>query len=134
MDGDNKGVFFKVEIFQADTYSFHLDKTPERIYPESVQQSFSYPLAYIQLGRLEGGDVQKYQAFQSRRRTLYHKHDNLQPGTYIVHARIDYDRDYEDKFEVNLAVYAGTACNVTLASHDEAAMFTGDPNVEWSGM
>ena len=58
---------------------------------------------------------------------------NLKPGTYIVYARIDFDKQFEDKFDVNLAVYASTACNITLASHDEAAMFSGDPDVQWAG-
>ena len=29
------------------------------------------------------------------------------------------------------AVYSEYACNVEFASHEEAVIFTGDPNVEW---
>lgn len=42
---------------------------------------------------------------------------------------IDYDGEFENDFDVNLAIYASTACNIRLASHEEAVIFTGDPDV-----
>ena len=80
-------------MFAPGTYSFHLDKTPERIYPDNVQSMYRYPLAHLEIGKLDGGYVEKYQGFQSRRRTLCRRYD-LQPGTYIVYARIDFDKDF----------------------------------------
>ena len=54
-DPERKGAYFAVEILQAGEYCFNIDKTPERIYPEKVQEAFRYPEAHIELGRLNGG-------------------------------------------------------------------------------
>lgn len=86
-DPERKGVYFTVDILQAGEYSFNIDKTPERIYPESVQETFRYPEAHIELGRLDGGSCERYQGLRSARRTLFKK-QNLQPGTYVIWARI----------------------------------------------
>ena len=68
------------------------------------------------------------QGFRSGRRTLYKK-EQLNPGTYVAKVTIDYDGEFENDFDVNLAIYASTACNIRLASHEEAVIFTGDPDV-----
>lgn len=94
-DPENKGVYFSVEVFQPGEYSFNIDKTPERIYPDKVQSKFQYPDALIEIGRLNGGSIQKSQGLRSRRRTLFKK-EVLQPGTYIVRAQISYDKKFEN--------------------------------------
>lgn len=36
-DPGNKGVFYALTIAKAGTYSLHVDKNPERSYPDKVQ-------------------------------------------------------------------------------------------------
>ena len=94
-DPENKGVYFTVEILQAGLYSFNIDKTPERIYPDQYQNKFHYPEAHLEIGRIEGGSCHRLQGFRSGRRTLFKK-ENLQPGTYVVMAKIDYNPQFEN--------------------------------------
>ena len=51
-DPHNKGCYFKVEILQKGSYSLQIDKTPERSYPETIQNSFRYPTALFDIGKL----------------------------------------------------------------------------------
>lgn len=53
-DAENKGVYFTVEIFKEGLYSFNVDKTPERIYPDKFQEMFRYPSALLELGKVDG--------------------------------------------------------------------------------
>lgn len=126
------GVYFHVDILEEGVYSFHVDKTPERIYPEKYQEIFRYPDAIFEIGRVEGNSVKKYQGLRSARRTLFKK-ETLSPGTYIAFVKIQYDPDFEDQYDVNLAVYSETPCNVQLASREEAVLYSGDPDVKWTG-
>lgn len=68
-----QGVYFAVDIVQEDLYSFQIDKTPERIYPDKYQEQFQYPEALIEIGKLNGNSCQKYQGLRSARRTLIKK-------------------------------------------------------------
>jgi len=56
---------------------------------------FQYPEALIEVGRLQGNSIQKYQGLRSAKRTLVQKH-KLSPGKYIVFVRISYHKDWED--------------------------------------
>ena len=89
-DPECKGIYFKVTILQAGHYSFQIDKTPERIYPDKYQEMFRYPEAHIELGRVEGDQCQRIQGLRSRRRTLF-KQVDINAGTYVVWAKIAYD-------------------------------------------
>ena len=51
-DKELNGVYFTIDILQEGVYSFHVDKTPERIYPEKYQEMFKYPEAIIEIGRI----------------------------------------------------------------------------------
>lgn len=51
-DPENKGVYFRVTVPSNGNYSFQMDKTPERIYPDQYQSAFRYPLSHIELGKL----------------------------------------------------------------------------------
>jgi hypothetical protein len=42
-DKQCKGVYFAIDIAKEDLYSFQVDKTPERIYPDKYQNMFQYP-------------------------------------------------------------------------------------------
>ena len=92
-DPDNKGVYYQVKIVKEGNYSFHLDKTPERSYPDKTQDEFRYPNATVFIGKFDGEDVSDRKSYASSRRTLY-KGYNLEPGTYIVKANIDYDSKF----------------------------------------
>ena len=49
--------------------------------------------------------MKKFQGLRSARRTLFKK-ETLTPGRYVAYVKISYDRDFEDQFDVNLAVYS----------------------------
>ena len=68
----------------------------------------------------------------SSRRTLL-KTLHLNPGTYIVCAKTDYDKNVEKDFDVNLAVYGDYACKVELATRQQASMLAGH-EVDWEGV
>ena len=53
-DPDNKGVYYKLKIAKAGNYSLHVDKTPERSYPDKTQDEFRYPRAEIMIGKFDG--------------------------------------------------------------------------------
>lgn len=114
-DPDCRGVYFGVDIVKEDLYSFQVDKTPERIYPDKYQSMFQYPEAIIQIGKINGNQCQKFQGIRSAKRTSVQK-QRLTPGRYVVFVRIAYHKDFEDMYDVNLAVYAPTACNINLAT------------------
>ena len=105
-------------------YSLQLDKTPHRSYPEHIQERIRYPKASIRVGKLLGNRVELLPGVASLDRTLFGRYI-LQKGVYIVMAQIDYDRQLEKDFDVNLAVYAEYACKVELASHQEAVALAG---------
>ena len=67
--------------------------------------NFRYPSAEIQIGKLEENYTKKFRGLISKRRTLFKKLE-LTPGEYIVKAKIKYDPNYEEDYEVNLAVYS----------------------------
>ena len=46
--------------------------------------------------------------------------------------RIDYDSRFEKNYDVNLAIYAEYACDIEIATRNEAVAFTGNPNVQWN--
>lgn len=130
-DNECKGVFFKIRIVQSGFYSFHIDKTHERSFEASRQYQYSYPLSSLEIGRLNGAHYQKLGWNSTRKRTQY-EGVQLQPGEYIAKAKIDFDRNFEKDFDVNLAVYAEYACDIEFASQQEAIALTGDNNVSWT--
>lgn len=131
-DPGNKGCYFKVIIHKEGNYSFHVDKTPERILEDSRQSAFRYPIAEIEIGRHQGGEVADKKSGNSRRRTLYKDWD-LDAGEYIVFVKVHYDAQYEKDYDVNLAIYAEFPCEICLASRDEAIAFSQDEGVQWEG-
>ena len=124
-DPDNKGVFYKLDILQAGTYSLHVDKTPERSYPDKIQDQFRYPNSELHIGKNVEGSIENAKASQSSRRTLY-KGFSLDPGSYIVKVKIDYDGKFEKDYDVNLAVYAEFPCQLSWASQDQATALDPD--------
>jgi hypothetical protein len=44
------------------------------------------------------------------------KKERLGQGTYVVFVKISYHPDFEDQYDVNLAVYSSTVCNIRLAT------------------
>ena len=129
-DPELKGVYFRVTVPKQGQYSFQVDKTPERIYPDQYQSVFRYPEAHIELGKLDGEQCHRVQGLKSKRRTLFKKVECTE-GVYIAWVRIAYNNQFEKEFDVNLALYAEYACNVEFASHEEAVIFSGDPNIDW---
>lgn len=113
-------------------YSLQVDKTPERSFEDKLQNSYNYPTAKVDVGVLNGNNIQKLPAFQSNARTTQQKF-NLKPGTYIVKVRIDFDPQWEKDYDVNLAIYAQYPCVISLASKQEATLLEGRA-VNWSGV
>jgi hypothetical protein len=81
-------------IAREGQYSLQVDKTPERSFEDSRQQSYNYPRATVDLGILNGNNIQKLQGFTSNNRTTQQKY-NLKPGTYIAKVVIDFDSQFE---------------------------------------
>jgi hypothetical protein len=46
-DRYNEGVYFKVEIVENGTYSFQIDKTPQRSFEKTIEEEYSYPEATL---------------------------------------------------------------------------------------
>lgn len=69
-DPQNRGCYFKVTIHKTGNYSFHVDKTPKRSFEHSVQSQFTYPLAEIEIGKLNGNSVFGKSGTDSSWRTL----------------------------------------------------------------
>jgi hypothetical protein len=130
-DPKNEGCYFRVTIHKSGNYSFHVDKTPERALEDSRQNQFTYPLAEIEIGKLNGNSVVGKKGTNSRRRTLYYDID-VEAGVYVVFVRIHYDPQFEKDFDVNLAIYAEYPCEIALATAAEADNFAGR-NVNWAG-
>jgi hypothetical protein len=66
----------------------------------------------------------------SHRRTLFKKYD-LTPGIYISWVKISFNPEFEEDFEVTLAVYSEYTCGIDIASKVDAIRFRGDKNVDW---
>jgi hypothetical protein len=113
-------------------YSLQVDKTPERSFEDKLQNDYNYPTATVELGVLNGNNIQKLPAFQSNARTTQQKF-NLKPGTYIVKVRVDFNPQWEKDYDVNLAIYAQYPCVITFASNQEATILAGRA-VNWSGV
>ena len=130
-DRYNEGVYFKVEIVENGTYSFQIDKTPERSFTENVQEVYSYPEATLQLGQIVGSSCRRLQGIRSSRRTLFKQYD-LTPGVYVAFAKVNFNPTFEKDFEVNLAVYAEYACDIEVAPRNLVIQYTGNANVKWN--
>ncbi len=113
-DKNIEGVYFKIDILQKGYYSFHVDKTPERSFKDKMQDLYQYPEARIDLGKLNGNSCQKLESLISMKRTLFKGYE-LGPGTYVAYVKINFNRQFEKDFDVNLAVYSEYACNITIA-------------------
>lgn len=61
---------------------------------------------------------------------MYYK-QKLMPGRYVCFVRILYNVEFQDQYDVNLACYSSTACNIQLASKQQAIKFSGNVGVEW---
>ena len=68
----------------------------------------------------------------SKKRTLC-KEYRLEPGKYVVYAKIDFDSYYETKYSVTLAVYAEYCCGIYISSSEDAKKYTGNPHEQWTG-
>ena len=130
-DPQNKGCYFRVTIHKTGNYSFHVDKTPERSLEDSKQNQFTYPLAEIEIGKLNGNSVANKKGTNSRKRTQYYDID-IEAGVYVVFVKVHYDQQFEKDFEVNLAIYAEFPCEIALATAGEADIIAGR-NVDWIG-
>lgn len=58
-DPECKGAYFTIKVCHPATYSFQVDKTPERSFTGNKQRSYQYPEAWLEIGRLEGTNVIK---------------------------------------------------------------------------
>jgi hypothetical protein len=58
---------------------------------------------------LNGNSVVGKRGTNSRKRTLYYDID-VEAGQYIAFVRVQYDRNFEKDFDVNLAIYAEFPC------------------------
>ena len=65
------------------------------------------------------------QGFADSKRTTQKKY-RMNPGTYIIKVQMDFDSSYEKDYDVVCAVYAETACKLTLASTMEASALAGE--------
>lgn len=108
-----------------------IDKTPERSFEDKRQSSYRYPSAYVDIGLINAGKMEKLQGFQSAERTTQQKY-GMKVGTYIVKVRMDFDPNFEKDFDVNLAIYSEFPCIINLATKQEAALLAGKP-VNWTG-
>ena len=77
--------------------------------------------------------MEKFRRFSSNRRTLFGEFE-LKPGKYVAWAKIDFDPNFEEDFEVNLAIYSEYACRIGIASREEAIIYKdGNAGIEWTG-
>ena len=87
--------YFRIEIVAEGTYSFQLDKTPERIFHGEKQRQYQYPQAWFELTKIEDHGIERYSGIASKRRTLFREHE-LKAGTYVAWAKIDFDPYFEE--------------------------------------
>ena len=71
------------------------------------------------------------ESFGDSRRTTQKKY-RMNPGTYIIKVKMDFDANYETEFDVVCAVYAENACRLSLATTAEASALAGE-QVNWTG-
>ena len=83
-DPNCEGVYFTINILKKGTYSFHVDKTPDRYVNV---KGYKYPLGEFGLRRIEKGSYALYQGLLSKRRSLFRKYD-LEPGKYVAYVRV----------------------------------------------
>lgn len=70
-----------------------------------MQQNYRYPEAHLEFGKIEANKVERFRGLISSRRTLFKSFD-LTPGNYVAWVKIDFDPNYDQDFEVVLAVYS----------------------------
>ena len=130
-DPNKEGCYFRIEIQAKGMYSLQVDNKPERSFEDKKQRAYQYPNATVDVGIYNNGSVKRIQGFAGRKRTLFQKYD-MNPGIYIVKAKIDFDSNFEKLHDVVLAVYGEHACKVELATPEEAAALAGR-HVNWAG-
>ena len=113
-DAACEGVYFTIEVGESGTYSFHIDKTPERTYERDRCNKFRYPESKLEIRKVDERRVEYLGGTISSQRTLYKSYD-LKPGKYVALAKIAAS-DFEKDREVTLAVYSEFFCRIKCAS------------------
>ena len=67
--------------------------------------------------RIDENSTKTIVHFLSPRRTMFTPCD-LTPGKYVSYVQIKYDPNYEQDFEVTLAVYSEYVCEIRLATKE----------------
>ena len=70
-DPEIKGAYFTIDVLHNAEYSFQIDKTPERSFTGEKQRRYQYPEAWLEIGRIDGNNIERFQGYISRRRTLF---------------------------------------------------------------
>ena len=122
-DPECSGVYFIINVLKKGFYSLHVDKTPERsIIDCSSNDRYIYPVGELGLRKVDGVRSIVYQGLISKRRSLFRSYE-LIPGKYVAFVRIKYNRSQEKDFEVNLAVYSEYACEISIATTEDAQLY-----------
>lgn len=129
-DPKMEGGYFKIEIVKAGYYSLQVDHTPFRNFKRKVWDHYHTPITRIELARVNGGHCQRIETVMSAERTSSRGYQ-LTPGVYVAYVKLDFDRQFEKDFDINLAIYAEYVCDIELAPREMAVMMAG-PSVRWN--
>ena len=51
-DPDIKGAYFTIHVSKSSSYSFQVDKTPERSFTGDKQYQYRYPEGWLEIGKI----------------------------------------------------------------------------------